>query len=327
MGKIATKFLSPHEDLFQNKCYTKEKLIEMSEIMSKQKLLLIDGSSLLFRGYYGTERQINRFIAKTGEHTNAVAMVHRMLEGAFSRIQPTHALVAFDTAEQTFRSSMYPEYKGNRSEPPAALGPQFALVQEMLPLLGIPEYHKVGYEADDIIGTLASQSDDQSFDVVVLSGDRDLTQLVNKHVTVEITLRGVSEVERYTPEYFFEKNGIIPAQVPDVKGLAGDSSDNIPGVTKIGEKTAIKLLKEYGTIEKIYENIDELKASKMKEHLIEDKEIAFLSKELATIVSDMPLPFLPEDLVLAGIPDKDRLLQFYDLMNMTNEHRKLSLRE
>jgi DNA polymerase-1 len=290
-----------------------------------EKLLLIDGSSLIFRGFYGTMRQLDRFIGKNGEYTNAVAMVHKMVVDAIQRIQPTHILVAFDTAEKTFRSSMYPEYKGNRSDAPEELGAQFPLVQEMLPLMGITEYHVVGYEADDIIGTLASQAEQIGWEVSVISGDRDLTQLVSNLITVEITIRGVSEVETYTPEYFYEKNGITPIQVTDVKGLAGDSSDNIPGVTKIGEKTAIKLLKEYDTIENLYTHIDDLKQSKMKEHLIEDEEYAKLSKILATIVTDMPLPFDVTDTYYSGVNDKEGLLAFYDQMNMMKEHRNLSL--
>ncbi|MCG6399593.1 DNA polymerase I, partial [Vibrio fluvialis] len=141
-----------------------------------------------------------------------------------------------------------------------------------------------------IIGTLAQKVDKEQFDVVVLSGDRDLTQLATDHVKVDITVKGVSEIESYTPEHVAEKyDGLAPLQIIDMKGLAGDASDNIPGVTKIGEKTAIKLLKEYGSVEGIYEHIDEMKPSKMKENLLNDKETAFLSKKLATIDVDAPV--------------------------------------
>src|SRR5699024_188727 len=188
-------------------------------------------------------------------------------------------------------------------------------------------YELENYEADDINSTLATKADKTKFDVVILTGDRDLTQLATEEITVAITLKGVTEIEKYTPEHIAEKyNGLKPMQIVDMKGLAGDASDNIPGVTKIGEKTAIKLLNEYESVEGIYEHIDEMKKSKMKEHLIEEKEIAFLSKKLATINTKAPVDVEIDSLSYEG-KDLDKLVPFYKEMNFQSFLDKLDIKE
>lgn len=222
---------------------------------------------------------------------------------------------------------MYAEYKGGRSKTPGEFKEQMPYIRDLLTGLGVQYYELPNYEADDIIGTLAEKVDKDQFDVVVLSGDRDLTQLASKEVKVDITVKGVSDIESYTPEHVAEKyDGLTPKQIIDMKGLAGDASDNIPGVTKIGEKTAIKLLKQYGSVEGIYEHIDEMKQSKMKENLINDKEQAFLSKKLATINTSAPVDVSIDSLKYEG-KNLDKLVPFYKEMDFNQFLSKLNIVE
>ncbi|WP_430612429.1 DNA polymerase I [Enterococcus sp. DIV0876] len=293
--------------------------------MSKNKLLLVDGNSVAFRAFFALHNSLERFKNNNGLHTNAIYAFNTMFENVMAKEQPTHVLVAFDAGKTTFRTAMYEEYKGGRAKTPGEFREQMPYIRELINALGVQHYELANYEADDIIGTLANQVDKTQFDVVVLSGDRDLTQLATEHVKVDITVKGVSEIESYTPEHVAEKyDGLTPLQIIDMKGLAGDTSDNIPGVTKIGEKTAIKLLKEYGTVEGIYEHIDELKKSKMKENLINDHEIALLSKQLATIEINAPIDVNIDDLKYEG-KDLDKLVPFYQEMNFNAFLEKLNV--
>ncbi|HIZ54008.1 MAG TPA: DNA polymerase I, partial [Candidatus Enterococcus avicola] len=293
----------------------------------KNKLLLIDGNSVAFRAFYALHNSLDRFKNNNGLHTNAIYAFHTMFDNMMARENPTHVLVAFDAGRTTFRHEWYDEYKGGRSKTPSEFKEQMPYIRELINALGVEHYELDNYEADDIIGTLAKQVDKEKFDVVVLTGDRDLTQLVTDDVTVNITLKGVSEVEVCTPEFIAEKyQGLSPLQIIDLKGLAGDASDNIPGVTKVGEKTAIKLLNEFGSIEGIYEHIDSLKKSKMKENLINDKEQAFLSKKLATIHTDSPITVQVEDLKYEG-KDLEKLIPFYKEMNFNTFLEKLNIVE
>ena len=269
--------------------------------MTKKKLLLVDGNSVAFRAFFALHNSLERFKNKNGLHTNAIYAFNNMFENVMQKEMPTHVLVAFDAGKTTFRTEFYSEYKAGRSKTPGEFKEQMPYIRELLEGLGVKYYELPNYEADDIIGTLANKVDKDEFDVVVLSGDRDLTQLATDTVKVDITVKGVSDIESYTPEHIAEKyDGLTPKQIIDMKGLAGDTSDNIPGVTKIGEKTAIKLLKQYGSVEGVYENIDEMKKSKMKENLINDKEQAFLSKRLATIEVNAPVEVNVEDLHMKG---------------------------
>lgn len=295
--------------------------------MTKKKLLLVDGNSVAFRAFFALSGSLERFVNKNGLHTNAIFAFHTMFENIMEREKPTHVLVAFDAGKTTFRTEMYEEYKGTRARTPGELKEQLPYLREMLTALGVQHYELDNYEADDIIGTLANRAPKDEFDVVVLSGDRDLTQLATEDVTVDITLKGVSDVEVYTPAHVAEKyDGLTPLQIIDMKGLAGDSSDNIPGVTKIGEKTAIKLLKEYGSVEGVYEHVDEMKASKMKENLINDKEQAFLSKKLATINIEAPVEVKVEELAYTG-KNLDQLIPFYKEMDFKQFLKKLDIEE
>lgn len=294
--------------------------------MSKNRLLLVDGNSIAFRAFFALHNSLEKFKNQNGLHTNAIYAFNTMLENVIAREKPTHILVAFDAGKTTFRHEFYDEYKAGRSKTPSEFKEQLPYIRELLNGLGIRYYELDQYEADDIIGTMAEKVDPKTFDVVIVTGDRDLTQLASDTITVDVTVKGVSDVEPYTPETIEEKYGLKPKQIIDMKGLAGDNSDNIPGVTKIGEKTAIKLLKEYGSIENLYEHIDELKTSKMKENLINDKEQAFLSKRLATIDTNAPIQVKVEELVYNGA-DLEQLVPFYKEMNFQSFLKKLNVVE
>jgi len=295
--------------------------------MTKDKLLLVDGNSVAFRAFYALHGSLERFKNTSGLHTNAIYAFNLMFENILTKEKPTHVLVAFDAGKTTFRTEMYEEYKGGRAKTPSELNEQFPYIRELITALGMQSYELANYEADDIIGTLAQQVDKKQFDVTIVTGDRDLTQLTTDHVKVAITLKGVSDLEDYTPEHLAQKyDGLRPEQIIDMKGLAGDKSDNIPGVTKIGEKTAIKLLKEYDSVEGIYENISGMKKSKMKENLVKEKETALLSKKLATINTQAPIEIKVEDLKYEGA-DLDKLVPFYKEMNFRSFLEKLDIEE
>ncbi|HEM6182790.1 TPA: DNA polymerase I [Streptococcus suis] len=283
--------------------------------MKKNKLLLIDGSSVAFRAFFALYNQIDRFKNANGLHTNAIYGFNLMLDHMMKRIEPTHILVAFDAGKTTFRTEMYADYKAGRAKTPDEFREQFPFIRQMLDAMGIQHYELAQYEADDIIGTLDKMAErtDIPFDVTIVSGDKDLIQLTDENTVVEISKKGVAEFEEFTPAYLMEKMGITPVQFIDLKALMGDKSDNIPGVTKIGEKTGLKLLTEFGSLDGIYENIDSMKASKMKENLIADKEKAFLSRTLATIDTNAPIEIGLDDIVYQG-PNVDELGQFYDDM-------------
>lgn len=283
---------------------------------AKQKLLLIDGSSVAFRAFFALYHQIDRFRNPSGLHTNAIYGFHLMLDHLMDRVQPTHILVAFDAGKTTFRTEMYADYKAGRAKTPDEFREQFPYIREMLTARGITYYELDNYEADDIIGTLDKMAELEDFDVTIVSGDKDLIQLTDQNTVVEISKKGVAEFEEFTPAYLMEKMGITPEQFIDLKALMGDKSDNIPGVTKIGEKTGLKLLLEHGSLEGIYDNVDSMKPSKMKENLINDKEQAFLSKTLATINTKAPITIDLSDTVYMG-PKVEELANFYDEMAFT----------
>ncbi|HFH9921309.1 TPA: DNA polymerase I [Streptococcus suis] len=296
--------------------------------MNKNKLLLIDGSSVAFRAFFALYNQIDRFKSPTGLHTNAIYGFNLMLDHMMKRIEPTHILVAFDAGKTTFRTEMYADYKAGRAKTPDEFREQFPFIRQMLDAMGVKHYELAQYEADDIIGTLDKMAEriDTPFDVTIVSGDKDLIQLTDENTVVEISKKGVAEFEEFTPAYLMEKMGITPVQFIDLKALMGDKSDNIPGVTKIGEKTGLKLLIEHGSLEGIYENIDSMKASKMKENLINDKDQAFLSKTLATIDTNAPIEIGLDDIAYTG-PNIEELAQFYDDMGFKQLRAQLGVTE
>ncbi|CYV19433.1 DNA polymerase I [Streptococcus suis] len=294
--------------------------------MKKNKLLLIDGSSVAFRAFFALYNQIDRFKSPTGLHTNAIYGFNLMLDHMMKRIEPTHILVAFDAGKTTFRTEMYADYKAGRAKTPDEFREQFPFIRQMLDAMGVKHYELDQYEADDIIGTLDKMAErtEVPFDVTIVSGDKDLIQLTDENTVVEISKKGVAEFEEFTPAYLMEKMGITPTQFIDLKALMGDKSDNIPGVTKIGEKTGLKLLTEFGSLDGIYENIDSMKASKMKENLIADKEKAFLSRTLATIDTQAPIEIGLDDIVYQG-PKLEELGQFYDDMGFKQLRAQLGM--
>ncbi|RIN31272.1 DNA polymerase I, partial [Staphylococcus succinus] len=240
------------------------------------KLILIDGNSLSFRAFYALPLLQN----KAGIHTNAVYGFAMLLEKIIKEEQPTHFLVAFDAGKTTFRHDTYGEYKGGRQTTPPELSEQFPYVRQLLDAYQIKRYELDNYEADDIIGTLSKEANDEQFQTIIVTGDRDLTQLATEDVTIYYTKKGVTDVDHYTPQFISEKyDGLVPEQIIDMKGLMGDTSDNIPGVAGVGEKTAIKLLKQFTTVENVYEHLDEVSGKKLKEKLENSKDDALMSKK------------------------------------------------
>ncbi|OMP67473.1 DNA polymerase I [Domibacillus epiphyticus] len=270
-----------------------------------KKLVLIDGNSIAYRAFFALPLLSN----SKGIHTNAVYGFAMMLNKIVKDEQPSHILVAFDAGKTTFRHETYKEYKGTRQKTPPELSEQFSYVRELLKAYGIPYYELENYEADDIIGTLSLEAENNGFQVKVYSGDKDLTQLATEKTTVCITRKGITDIEEYTPEHVREKYGLTPDQIIDMKGLMGDSSDNIPGVPGIGEKTAVKLLKQFHSVEALLESIDDVSGAKLKEKLHDNKDMALLSKELATIMRNVPLDVTTDRLIYSGSNED----QLYDL--------------
>ncbi|MCY3036648.1 MULTISPECIES: DNA polymerase I [Aerococcus] len=282
--------------------------------MSKQeKLLLFDGSSLAFRAFFAMH-DLNRFKNNKGLHTNALYAFHLMLTHVLEKEKPSHALVAWDAGKTTFRTAYYPEYKGGRDKTPQEFVEQMPYFNKLLDAFGIAHYELANYEADDIIGTLSQRGAEAGMEVVIISGDKDLIQLARDQVRVDINRKGVTNIDSYTPQSIQTDQGISPEQLIDVKGLMGDNSDNYPGVTGIGEKTALKLIQEFGSMEEVYANIDQVSGKKRKENLVKDKDQAFLSKKLARIILDAPVEKSLADLKCQGIQAKD-LVNFYREMN------------
>jgi len=286
----------------------------------KKKLILIDGNSIAYRAFFALPLLSN----DKGVHTNAIYGFTMMLMKILEDEKPSHMLVAFDAGKTTFRHSTFKEYKGGRQKTPPELSEQFPLVRQLLDTYGIARYELENYEADDIIGTLAQQASKEDYEVKVISGDRDLLQLVDEQVTVSMTKKGITEVEEFTPAAILEKYELIPEQIVDMKGLMGDKSDNIPGVPGIGEKTAIKLLKQFKTVEGVYENIDEVSGAKLLQNLSENKEQALMSKELATINTDSPIELTVND-TLRPDAEMDKVAEFFKSLGFTSLLTKLGV--
>lgn len=279
--------------------------------MAQKKLLLIDGNSVAFRAFYALYRQLDRFTSPDGLHTNAIFTFKNMLDAIMKQTDPSNVLVAFDAGKVTFRTKMYQDYKGGRQKTPSELSEQLPVIREMLKDLGIKSYELKNYEADDIIGTLSKMGEEAGYTVDIVTGDRDLTQLASDKTTVLITKNGVGDTEAYTPKHMKEVNGVTPTEFIDMKALMGDNSDNYPGVTKVGPKTASRLIQKYGSVEKLYEHVDEMKKSKLKENLINDKAKAFLAKKLATIDRDSPVEVTLADTKLEE-PNIEDLRNLYE---------------
>ena len=252
--------------------------------MSREKFAVLDGSSLFFRAFYALQLPPNA----RGVHTNAVHGFAMMLVKLLKEIAPTQLVIAFDKSRTTFRTALYPEYKGTRDKTPEELISQIPLLKELAKSLGIPFLELDDYEADDIIGTLATQAAGAGTETVVVTGDRDALQLIRDGLTVLLTKKGIRETHAYDTAAFEEEYGFAPIRLIDMKGLMGDSSDNIPGVPGVGPKTATKLLLEYGTIENVLDHAAEVSGKKLSASLVEYRDQALLSKQLATIECNVP---------------------------------------
>ncbi|HTX85001.1 MAG TPA: DNA polymerase I [Streptosporangiaceae bacterium] len=272
-------------------------------------MLLLDGHSLAYRAFFALPPE--NFSTTTGQPTNAVYGFTSMLINVLRDEQPTHVAVAFDRGEPTFRHEQYVEYKATRKETPADFRSQLSLIFEVLDVLGISRLSVPGYEADDLIATLATQAADD-MDVLIVTGDRDVLQLVTPHVTVLYTMRGISEMARFTPEAVEAKYGLTPAQYPDFAALRGDPSDNLPGIPGVGEKTATKWIAEFGSLAELVDRVDEVKGKAgdaLREHLAG----VLRNSQLTQLVRDVPLEVTPADLSPAPW-DREQIHQLFDTL-------------
>src|SRR5690625_3001583 len=257
--------------------------------------MLVDGMALLFRGYFATAFRGNFMKTSKGLPTNGVFQFLRYFLDAVNTFEPTHVICCWDMGSKTFRTELYEGYKANRSAPPEELIPQFELVKDVVDAFNIPNIGLENYEADDCIGTLARayRSEQQ---VLILTGDLDMLQLVDENVHVAIMRKGIGNYEVFNDDNFYDKKGIYPNQIVDFKGLTGDSADNYPGVKGIGEKTALKLLQEYDSIESILSNLNNLSKS-MQTRIKTDINMLHLSRSLAEIKCDLPVSCALENAV------------------------------
>ncbi|MCK6065275.1 MULTISPECIES: DNA polymerase I [Microbacterium] len=266
---------------------------------AKPTLLVVDGHSLAYRAFFALP--VDNFSTKDGQHTNGIYGFLSMLVNLIKAEKPTHLAVAFDMARHSFRTDQYPEYKANRSETPSEFKGQIPILQDCLAAMSIPVLQKEGIEADDILATLATQGAEQGFHVLVCSGDRDTIQLVTDDVTLLYpNVQGVSQLKRYDPETVVAKYGLPPEQYPDIAALVGETSDNLPGVPKVGEKTAVKWLTQYGSLDALLENADKVTGvvgNNLREHLEDVRR----NRRLNRLLRDVELPVTPADLEVRPI--------------------------
>ena len=283
-----------------------------------EKIVLIDGHSILNRAFYGVPDLTN----SEGLHTNAVYGFLNILFKILSEENPQYLAVAFDLKAPTFRHKMYQDYKGTRKPMPEQLHEQVPVMKEVLRAMGVPLLMLEGYEADDLLGTVAKRMEKKGLEVSVVSGDRDLLQLATEHIQIRIpkTKRGGTEIEDYHAKEVQEKYQVTPLQIIELKALMGDSADNIPGLPGVGEKTATRLIVEYGTMENAYAHVDEIKPAKAKNAFLEHYDMAVLSKKLATIDTDSPVSFSLEDARLTSLytPEAFALFKKLEFKNMLN---------
>ncbi|WP_232717187.1 DNA polymerase I [Gordonia metallireducens] len=271
-------------------------------------LMLLDGHSLAYRAFFALPAE--NFKTATGQTTNAVYGFTSMLINLLRDEEPTHIAAAFDVSRKTFRSEMFPEYKAQRSKSPDEFNGQVDLTKEVLDALGVTVMAIEGFEADDIIATLATQAREQGFKVLIVTGDRDSLQLVDPSTTVLYPRKGVSDLTRFTPEEVEKKYGLTPTQYPDYAALRGDPSDNLPGIPGVGEKTASKWIREYGSLASLVDHVDEVKG-KVGDALRANLASVQTNRQLTELIRDMQLPAGPEDLAMVGW-DRDRIHQLFD---------------
>lgn len=284
----------------------------------EQKLLLIDGNSLLYRAFFALP------LLKTsqGVFTNGVYGFFTMFNRVIAEEKPSHLVVAFDKKRESFRNRIYEEYKANRSAPPDELKGQFGLLRRVLKARNVTYIEKEDYEADDIIGTLCRRAEAAGMNTAILTGDSDALQLVSDKVQVLMTKKGISEMDIYGSAQVKEKWEVSPQQMIEIKGLMGDTSDNIPGVPGVGAKTAIKLIKQFGNLENIYEHLELVKGKKLVENLQKFRDQAFLSRQLGRIATDMDLDCELDDFKIK-LPDLESLKNWYKELEFNNFLRDL----
>lgn len=285
------------------------------------RFFIIDGSSLMFRAFFA----LPLLTTSSGKYINAIYGFTKMFLNVYEELQPQYVVVAFDKSRHTFRTELFKDYKGTRSKTPDELVSQIPILEQFTNAFGIKFIEVDNYEADDIIGTLATKAAAAGVESLVITGDRDALQLIRPNLKIVMTKKGVSDTLIYDDAVFQKEYGIEPKKLIDLKALMGDKSDNIPGVFGVGEKTALKLLIEYHSLTGIYDNLDKIGGKKLKEKLIKDKDMAFLSYKLATINCQMDLAFTPEDFVVT--PDKKNLKVFcdeFELRNLWHSLEKLS---
>ncbi|MFS0884628.1 DNA polymerase I [Aeromicrobium sp. 179-A 4D2 NHS] len=284
------------------------------------RLLLIDGHSVAYRAFFALP--VENFATTTGQSTNAVFGFTSMLINVLRDEQPTHVCVAFDLSRQSFRTEEYAEYKANRSKSPEEFSGQVALVKEVLDAMDIKHVDKAGYEADDIIATLATRAEAAGMEVLVCSGDRDSLQLVTEKVTVLYPRKGVSDLARMTPEAVQEKYGVLPEFYPDIAALVGESSDNLPGVPGVGPKTAAKWINSYGTLEALVADVDKV-PGKAGQSLRDHLDDVLRNRRLNALVRDLDLPLGPADLELDLAFDREKVHTVFDSLEFTALRERL----
>ncbi|MFB7260059.1 DNA polymerase I [Streptomyces nojiriensis] len=285
----------------------------------RPRLMLMDGHSLAYRAFFALPAE--NFTTATGQPTNAIYGFASMLANTLRDEAPTHFAVAFDVSRKTWRSTEFPEYKANRSKTPDEFKGQVELIGELLDTMHVPRFAVEGFEADDVIATLATQAEAAGFDVLIVTGDRDSFQLVSEHTTVLYPTKGVSELTRFTPEKVEEKYGLTPQQYPDFAALRGDPSDNLPGIPGVGEKTAAKWITQFGSFAELVERAEEVKG-KAGQNFRDHLEAVKLNRVLTEMVKDVELPKTPADLVRVPY-DRTAMLGVLDVL----EIRNASLRE
>src|SRR5918998_1066974 len=276
--------------------------------VSPLRLLLLDGHSLAYRAFYALPAE--NFRTTTGQTTNAVYGFTSMLINLLRDEQPSHVGAAFDISRKTFRAETYAPYKANRATTPNEFRGQVSLIQEVLGTLGIPVLVKENYEADDLIATLVTRAEPDGYQVLVCTGDRDALQLVSDQVTVLYPRKGVSELTRFTPEEVAQRYGLTPQQYPDYAALRGDPSDNLPGIPGVGEKTAAKWVREFGSLDALVDRVDEVKG-KAGDALRENLPSVLLNRQLTELVRNVDLPEQPADLVMQPW-DRDAVHRLFD---------------
>jgi DNA polymerase-1 len=279
---------------------------------SSKRLLLIDGHSMAYRAFYALP--VDNFKTSSGQPTNAIYGFASMLINLIKEEQPTHLAVAFDVSRKTFRTEKFPAYKANRSSTPDEFRSQMSHLNELIESFGIRHFEIEGYEADDIIASLSKQAQLENYQVLICTGDRDSFQLVNENVTVLYPKKGVTEMSRMTPNAVFEKYGLTPTQYPDFAALRGDPSDNLPSIPGVGEKTATKWISDYGSLEKLIENADEI-AGKVGQSLRENLSTVRLNRELTHLLDDLKMSIKVSDLSWIGF-DSNCMGSFFDKMEI-----------